>query len=82
MSHILRLVLIGAIAIKVGFFLLSPAGRSHIVNLIGTPAWADEAKIAAHAGYNSAADEAAGWGTRHDSESDESYDWEEDGGET
>lgn len=81
MSHILKLVLIGALAIKVAFFLLSPAGQSQVAALIGNPSWADPAEVGTYAGYNSAADEDAGWGSRHDSGYDEPYDWDEAGRE-
>ncbi len=72
----LKLVLIAALLIKGATILASPTGRAQIVGLIGSPSWASQAQ-ADIAGYNTGAEEAAGWGNKDGTGFDDSTEWDE-----
>ena len=72
----LRLLLIVAFSIQGVPKLASPTGRAQIVELIGSPSWASQAQ-ADIAGYNTGAEDAAGWGDKDGSRFDDSTAWDE-----
>ncbi len=72
----LGLLLIVALSIQGITILASPTGRAQIVALIGSPSWASEAQ-ADIAGYNTSAEEAAGWGNKDGTGFNDSTEWDE-----
>jgi hypothetical protein len=72
----LRLILIIALSIKGVMVVASPTGRAQIVELIGSPSWASQAQEDI-AGYNTGAEDAAGWGDKNGTGFDDATAWDE-----